>query len=320
MHPSSPRADIEAEAIDDLVTVRDWLRYGTSRFGLNDLVYGHGTANALDEAAFLILSALGLPIDSLDPWLDSRLTRSERMAIADLLQRRITTRKPAAYLTRTAWIRGRSFYVDERVIVPRSYIGELLDDRLSSVVADPGRVASVLDLCTGSGCLAILAAEAFPNAVVDAVDISPEALAVAARNIDDYDLADRVRPLRGDLFAPVADKQYDLIISNPPYVTTAAVQAFPPEYRAEPPLAHVGGVDGMDLVRRILDEAPRHLTPGGSLVLEIGSGRDIVEAEFGHLPLLWLDTVDSEGEVLALSTDAAPPKSAKPRTPRKAKA
>lgn len=321
MHHSPTRTDIEPEAVDDLITVRDWLRYATSRFNGNGLVYGHGTGGALDEAAFLILSALDLPIDNLEPWLEARLTRSERMSIANLLQRRITTRKPAAYLTRTAWIRGRSFYVDERVIVPRSYIGELLDDRLSAVVSDPGAVRSVLDLCTGSGCLAILAAEAFPAAVVDAVDISPDALAVASRNVADYGLEDRIRLFRGDLFAPLGDKRYDLVIANPPYVRMDAVREFPPEYRAEPELAHAGGTDGMDIVRRILKESPEHLEVGGALVVEVGSGRPVLEAEYPALPFLWLDTVESEGEVLALAADEVSPpaksaKTAKPAKPR----
>lgn len=318
------RADIEPEAIDDLITVRDWVRYGTSRFSINGLVYGHGTVSSLDEAAFLVLSALDLPIDHLDPWLDARLTRSERMGVADLLQRRITSRKPAAYLTRTAWIRGRSFYVDERVIVPRSYIGELIDEGLGGVVANAQAVRSVLDLCTGSGCLAILAAEAFPGAEIDAVDISPDALAVAARNVADYGLDDRINLIRGDLFASLGDKRYDLILSNPPYVTTASMQAFPPEYRAEPPLAHAGGIDGMEIVRRILNEAPAHLAPRGALIVEIGMGREIIEAENPELPFLWLDTAESQGEVLALTVaEAAAPakagKATKPRAPRKTK-
>jgi ribosomal protein L3 glutamine methyltransferase len=290
--------------IDDLLTVRDWLRYATSRFSAADLVFGHGTDTPIDEAAFIILSALHLPIDQLEPWLDARLTRSERGEIAGLIEARITTRKPAPYLVNAAWIRGRKFYVDERVIVPRSYIGELLDGGLSAVVADPEEVEHVLDLCTGSGCLAILAAFAFPNASVDAADISPDALDVAKRNVDDYGLADRVGLHKSDLFSGLGNQKYDLIISNPPYVTGEAVADFPPEYKAEPELAHFGGEDGMDLVRRILRDAARHLTPGGVLVVEIGMARETLETEYPDLPFLWLDTEQSEGELFALPAEA----------------
>ena len=290
--------------IDDLATIRDWLRYATSRFTAAGLVFGHGTETPLDEAAFLILSALHLPIDQLEPWLDARLTRDERTAIAGLVEARISTRRPAPYLVNAAWIKGHRFYVDERVIVPRSYIGELLVDGLSAVVADPEAVESVLDLCTGSGCLAILAALAFPNARVDAVDISPEALEVAQRNVADFGLADRVSLHRSDLFAGLGGRTYDLILSNPPYVTAAAVAAFPPEYSAEPQLAHLGGADGLDLVRRILADAAVHLDTEGMLVVEVGRARDALETEYPDLPFLWLDTEQSEGELFALPAAA----------------
>ena len=291
--------------LDDLATVRDWLRYATSRFASAGLVFGHGTETPLDEAAFLILSALHLPLDQLEPWLDARLTRGEREKVAALVGARITTRKPAPYLVNAAWIKGHKFYVDERVIVPRSYIGELLvDDGLSAVVADAESVESVLDLCTGSGCLAILAAAAFPEASVDAVDISAEALEVAGRNLADYGLADRVSLIRSDLLAGLGGRTYDLILSNPPYVTAAAVAAFPPEYGAEPQLAHLGGADGMDLVRRILAEAADYLNPDGMLVVEVGQARDTLETEYPDLSFLWLDTEQSEGELFAISAEA----------------
>lgn len=290
--------------IEDLATLRDWLRYATSRFAEAGLAFGHGTETPLDEAAFLILSALHLPIDQLEPWLEARLTRNERRTVAGLIEVRITTRKPAAYLVNAAWIKGHRFYVDERVIVPRSYIGELLDDGLSAVVADPDGVERVLDLCTGSSCLAILAALAFPNATVDAVDISADALEVAKRNVSDYGLEDRVTLYQSDLFAALGTKTYDLIISNPPYVTAAAVSSFPPEYKAEPQLAHFGGDDGMDLVRRILADAAVHLNPEGMCVVEIGMGRETLETEYPDVPFLWLDTEQSEGEVFALPADA----------------
>ncbi len=295
---------VTTTAVEDLATIRDWLRYATSRFTETGLAFGHGTETPLDEAAFLILTALHLPIDQLEPWLDARLTHAERQRLADLTEARISTRKPAPYLVNAAWIKGHRFYVDERVIVPRSYIGELLDDGLSAVVADPDGIESVLDLCTGSGCLAILAALAFPNAAVDAVDISADALEVAKRNVSDYGLGERVTLYRSDLFAALDAKTYDLIISNPPYVTAAAVSSFPPEYKAEPRLAHLGGDDGMDLVRRILADAAVHLNPEGMCVVEIGMGRETLETEYPDVPFLWLDTEQSEGELFALPADA----------------
>lgn len=295
---------VTTTAVEDLATIRDWLRYATSRFTEAGLAFGHGTETPLDEAAFLILTALHLPIDQLEPWLDARLTHAERQRLADLTEARISTRKPAPYLVNAAWIKGHRFYVDERVIVPRSYIGELLDDGLSAVVADPDGIESVLDLCTGSGCLAILAALAFPNAAVDAVDISADALEVAKRNVSDYGLGERVTLYRSDLFAALGAKAYDLILSNPPYVTAAAVSSFPPEYKAEPRLAHLGGDDGMDLVRRILADAAVHLNPEGMCVVEIGMGRETLETEYPDVPFLWLDTEQSEGELFALPADA----------------
>jgi ribosomal protein L3 glutamine methyltransferase len=284
-----------------LLTVRDWLRYATSRFTQAGLAFGHGTASALDEAAYLILHTLHLPIDQLDPWLDARLTLDERRALEAIVTKRITTRKPAPYLTNEAWVQGHAFYVDERVIVPRSYIGELMGGGLEGVVADADGVERVLDLCTGSGCLAVLAALRFPEAMVDASDVSADALAVAERNVATYGLGERVALVRSDLFAGLAGRTYDLILSNPPYVSAEAVAAFPPEYAAEPVLAHAGGEDGLDLVRRILAEAGRHLTADGTLVVEIGTGRDILQAEFPRLPFLWLDTAESQGEVFALA-------------------
>ncbi|MGL4395802.1 MAG: 50S ribosomal protein L3 N(5)-glutamine methyltransferase [Hyphomicrobium sp.] len=293
--------------LDDLATVRDWLRYGVSRFTGANLSYGHGTARALDDAAFLILETLNLPIDTLDPWLDCRLTRDERMRISDVFTRRIESRKPAAYLVNKAYIADNPFYVDERVIVPRSYIGELLcADRLATAVADAEDVRSVLELCTGSGCLAILAALAFPNARVVASDISRDALDVAARNVLDYDLLDRIALTQADGFDGLAAERFDLIIANPPYVTAAAVAAFPPEYRAEPELAHLGGEDGLALVHRILAGAARFLTPDGVLVMEVGDAQAALEAAYPTLPFIWLDTAESAGEVFMLAASDLP--------------
>jgi ribosomal protein L3 glutamine methyltransferase len=291
----------DTDIVDELHTVWDWLRYAVSRFREAELVYGHGTASALDEAAYLILHSLHLPIDQLDPWLDARLTMVERKAVHAIVDRRIATRKPAPYLTNEAWIQGHAFYVDERVIVPRSYVGELLGGGLAGVLSDAEAVHRVLDLCTGSGCLAVLAALAFPDATIDASDVSTDALAVAERNVATYRLEQRISLVHSDLFAKLAGRQYDLILSNPPYVGAEALAAFPPEYAAEPRLAHDGGEDGLDLVRRILAEAGDYLAADGAMAVEIGTGRDILEAEFPHLPFLWLDTAESEGEVFALT-------------------
>nr|WP_211113772.1 50S ribosomal protein L3 N(5)-glutamine methyltransferase [Azospirillum picis] len=289
-------------------TIRDFLRYGVSRFNEADLDYGHGTSSAYDEAAFLVLETLHLPIEQLDPYLDSRLTSAEREAVAGIIHARIDTRKPAPYLLNKAYIQGIPFYVDERVLVPRSYIGELLFSDLFggddfTVVEDPTAVERVLDLCTGSGCLAILAARIFPEAQVDAVDLSADALEVAKRNVADSGFEDRITLHQGDLFAPLKTRKYDVIITNPPYVDAQAMAALPPEYRAEPALALAGGDDGLDIVRRILKEAPKHLTPEGGLLCEFGTGREILEAEYPQLDFLWLETANSFGEVFWLTRD-----------------
>jgi ribosomal protein L3 glutamine methyltransferase len=294
---------MELAPVQQFSTVRDWLRYAVSRFRAADLCYGHGTSSAIDEAAYLILHTLQLPVDQLEPWLDAQLLLAERQALEKVIEARIVTRKPASYLTKEAWMQGHSFYVDERVIVPRSYIGELLADRLARIVPDPDAIERVLDICTGSGCLAILAALAFPAASIDASDISADALKVAERNVGDYGLDDRVSVRHSDLFTALAGRRYDLILANPPYVREAAIAAFPPEYAAEPRLAHAGGADGLDLVRRILAAGADHLLEDGVLLVEIGSGRALLEQQFPKLPFLWLDSANSEGEVLALRRD-----------------
>lgn len=287
---------------DGLFTIRDFLRYAVSEFRKANLVFGHGAADALDEAAFLILEALSLPVDDINPWLDARLTAGERERLAGLIAARVETRRPAPYLLGKAYIRGVPFYVDERVIVPRSYIGELLAGERFSLMRDPEGVSSVLDLCTGSGALAVLAALAFPNAEVCATDISADALAVARKNVAMHGLESRIMLFEGDLFAPLAGRRFDLIVTNPPYVDAEAMAGLPPEYRAEPALALAGGPDGLDVVRRILAEAPKYLAPDGGLLCEIGEGRDILEAEYPHLNFFWLDTEESEGEVFWLWT------------------
>lgn len=286
--------------LNELATLRDWLRWAVSRFNEAGLAFGHGTTNAYDEAAYLLLHALHLPLDRLEPFLDAHLAQSERGMLAQLFTRRIEDRVPAAYLTHEAWLGEFRFYVDERVVVPRSYLAELLPDALAPFVGDAAKVASALDLCTGSGCLAILLAHAYPNADVDAADISPEALAVAQRNVSDYGLADRINLVRSDLFSNLPEKSYDLVISNPPYVTTMAMESLPAEYRHEPPLALAAGDDGMDAVRTILRDAARFLSPDGVLVVEVGHNRDAAETAFPRLPFTWLATQDADDGVFLL--------------------
>ncbi len=301
------------DAAETLVTVRDFLRYAVTSFQRAGLHFGHGARDAIDEAAFLVLESLSLPIDDINPWLEARLTAEERTLLAARIEARVITRQPAAYLVNRAYMQGAPFYVDARVLVPRSFIGELLGAELSGpdgapLIPDPMGVRRILELCTGSGCLAILASRAFPNAFIDAVDISAEALAVARRNVDDYDLASRIALFEGDLYAPVAGRRYDLIIANPPYVDAAAMAALPPEYRAEPALALAGGADGLDIVRRIIDGASATLTPGGGLLCEIGAGREALESSYSELPFFWVDTEDSDGETFWINAADLRPK------------
>ncbi|WP_114857492.1 50S ribosomal protein L3 N(5)-glutamine methyltransferase [Azospirillum brasilense] len=310
---TKPSLDLTpADAATELRTVRDLIRYGVSRFTEADLDYGHGTTNAHDEAVFMVLEGLSLPIDQLDPYVDARLTLAERRKVADLLHARVETRKPASYLLNKAYIQGIPFYVDERVIVPRSYIGEILFSDLIggddfTLVEDPTEVERVLDLCTGSGCLAILAAQIFPEAHVDAVDLSADALEVAKRNVADSGFEDRIALHHGDLFAPLKNRKYDVIITNPPYVDAEAMANLPPEFRHEPQMALASGDDGLDIVRRILKEAPKHLTPEGGLLCEFGTGREILEAEYPDLDFFWVETANSFGEVFWLTRDQLKP-------------
>jgi ribosomal protein L3 glutamine methyltransferase len=294
MHPS-PRLELQ--------TLRDLIRYGVSRLNAAQVALGHGSDNAWDEAVYLTLHALHLPLDTLEPFLDARVLGEERDRVLDLIDRRVTERVPAAYLTNEAWLRGHRFYVDERVIVPRSPIAELLDEGLSPWVQDPLAVERVLDMCTGSGCLAILSALAFPCAHVDAVDLSPDALDVARRNVADYGLADRLDLHESNLFDNLPARQYDVIVCNPPYVNSGSMDALPQEYLHEPQLALAGGDDGMDLVRRILEAAPRFLAPEGVLVLEIGHERDFFEAAFPQLSPVWLNTEAASDQLLLLTRE-----------------
>jgi ribosomal protein L3 glutamine methyltransferase len=287
-------------------TVRDLLRYAVSRFSEAKLSFGHGSANAYDEAAYLILHTLHLPLDLLEPFLDARLTTAEIEAVLKVIERRAADRVPAAYITQEAWMHGYRFHVDERVIVPRSFIGELLQDGLQPYVEDPEQVGAVLELCTGSGCLAILAAHAFQNADVDAVDLSAPALEVATRNVMDYHLDDRIALFEGDLYAPLAERRYDVILSNPPYVNATSMQELPAEYRHEPEMALAGGADGMDIVRRIIADARNWLTEDGVLVVEIGNEREHVEAAFGGLDLVWLSTSAGDDNVFLIQASDLP--------------
>jgi ribosomal protein L3 glutamine methyltransferase len=292
----------------EFTTLRDILRYAVSRFSEAGLSYGHGTLNALDEAVFLILESLHLPIGDVNPFADARLTLPERRMLLARIAERIATRKPAPYLLRRAYIGAEAFYVDERVIIPRSFIGELLlsstiTGEASSLIPESAGISSVLDLCTGSGCLAILAAQRFSQAAIHAADLSNDALEVARINIAARRLESRVTLFQGDLYQPLGENHYDLILSNPPYVDAAAMAALPPEYRHEPATALAGGVDGLDIIRRILSDAPLHLTASGMLICEIGRGREILARDYPHLPFLWLETEHSEGEVFCLAAE-----------------
>jgi ribosomal protein L3 glutamine methyltransferase len=279
-----------------LITLADFFQFAVRRFRAARLAYGHGTTNAVDEAAFIVLEALHLPIHNIDPWLDLKPTAAERARLLTLIDARISLRMPAPYLLGAAYMRGVRFHIDRRALIPRSFIGDLLADHILPV-GEPHRVKRVLDLCTGSGCLAILAALAFPRARVDAVDMSAGALALARRNVAAHRLGDRITLHRGDLFQPLANQRYDLILTNPPYVDAMGMAGLPPEYRHEPRMALAAGQDGLDLVRRIVDEAPQHLTQSGGLCCEIGRGRKLLERAYPRLPFVWLDTEHSEGEV-----------------------
>ncbi len=287
----------------ELLTLRDWLRFAVSRFNEAGLFFGHGTGNAYDEAAYLVLHSLHLPLDRLEPFLDARLLPDEAERLASLLDRRIRERVPAPYLTREAWLHGYRFYVDERVIVPRSFLAPMILEHFQPWLVAPEDVHAALDLCTGSGCLAILLAETFPDARVDAVDLSSDALEVAARNLADYGLESQVRLQRGDLFAPLGEATYDLIVSNPPYVNAESVAALPPEYRHEPALALGSGADGLDATRSILRDAARHLNPGGLLAVEIGHNRTALEAAFPHLDFAWPQIEGGEDTVFVLTRE-----------------
>ena len=296
-------ADV-ATAATEFRTIRDMIRYAVSRFNAAGVCYGHGTTSSWDEAVFIVLEGLKLPIDQLEPYMDARLSHDERFFLARLIETRVTTRKPASYLLRRAYMQGVPFYVDERVIVPRSYLGEILHSDLL-MMGDGGEeersVRRILDLCTGSGCLAVLAAFAFPEAKVHAVDLSADALDVARKNVRNHSLEDRITLFEGDLFSPLGTHKYDLILTNPPYVDALSMQNLPPEFRHEPTMALASGEDGMDIIKRILEMAPDYLSEKGLLVCECGTGRSVLERDCPDLDFIWLETEDSFAEVFWLT-------------------
>lgn len=299
--PTILPAPDDPEAVTELHTVCDFVRYAVTRFTDSGLFFGHGTDNAFDEAAFMVLESLKLPIDTLEPYWNARLTSTERRCLVALIHERATTKKPAAYLLKKSYLQGYPFYVDERVIIPRSFIAEILcrADGFSRI-GDYEAVRSVLDLCTGSGSLAIIAANIFPGATVDAVDLSSDALDVAAINIRDYGLEDRVTLHKGDLFGPLTGKKYDLIITNPPYVDRQGMESLPPEFRHEPAMALAAGQDGLNIVHRILKEAPGYLNEHGGLLCELGRCGPDLEKAYKDKPFLWVGTENSSNEVFWL--------------------
>jgi ribosomal protein L3 glutamine methyltransferase len=295
---------IDAQA--NLRTIRDVLRYAVTRMNEGGIFFGHGHADAVDEALFLVLRSLQLPVDRADIFLDAFLTHAEINSLLQTLDQRVRKRVPAAYLVREAWLQGYRFYVDERAIIPRSFIAELLKDGLAPWVQKPDEIADVLDLCTGSGCLAVIAADVFGSAQVDAVDISPDALAVAKRNIADYQMTGRVHAVQSDLYSDLPSKRYDIILCNPPYVTDESIAALPREYQHEPKLALGGGADGMAIVRRVVRGARGYLKRGGLLFVEVGGGRVAAEQVLKDVPLTWLTTSDGDGTVFMARQEELP--------------
>ncbi len=278
----------------------DLIHHAAARLKKAKVAFAHGTSDPVAEAAFMVGETLKVHPDRVEALASRRVTAAQRKTVDDLIERRIVTRKPAAYLLHRIYMRGVPFFIDERAIVPRSYIGEILDDELFETLIDPGAVKSVLDLCTGSGCLAILAAMRFPKAKVDAADLSQDALAVAKKNVALHRMQRRVHLVQGDLFAPLRGRRYDLIVSNPPYVDARGMRGLPPECRHEPALAFDGGKDGIAIVRRIVDAAGQHLMPSGGLLCEVGRCRPALERAYPRTRFLWLDTAESEGEVFWL--------------------
>ena len=294
MYETAPLLD---DPIHNLKTIRDLYRWAITEMENADLSYGHGSPDAAEEASFLICRALKLPFERFETFFDAALTHNELVRLVHLIDRRVHDKTPTAYLLKEAWLTGHRFYIDERALIPRSYIAELLEEDLAPWIDDPYEVESVLDLCTGSGCLAILAQGTFPNARVTGSDISADALEVAKINRRDYGLEDDLELVQGDLFASLEGRRFELIITNPPYVTTASMARLPAEYRHEPALALSAGDDGMDVVRRILREAKDHLTENGMIIVEVGDGLEAVEAMYPGLPLTWLTVSGGDDQV-----------------------
>ena len=290
------------DVIDELVSLADYVRWGVSRFREADLYFGHGTNNALDDVFYLVRHALHLPHDITQYMIDARLTREERCAVVNLLMRRIDTRQPASYLTQEAWFAGLPFYVDERVLIPRSPIAELIEAGFEPWV-DASKVTHILDLCTGGGCIAIASALAFPFAQVDASDLSADALAVAEKNVQRHHVGDRLSLYQGDLFAAVKGQRYDIIVSNPPYVDAEDMAALPKEYHHEPELALASGQDGLDITRRILQQAKDYLTPEGILIVEVGNSAAALVEAYPQLPFTWLEFERGGTHVFLLTAD-----------------
>ncbi|MFM8233438.1 MAG: 50S ribosomal protein L3 N(5)-glutamine methyltransferase [Candidatus Methylopumilus sp.] len=279
----------QAQILAELSSIRDWLRYTVSQFESSDIFFGHGTSNAYDEAVWLIFGFLHLPHDTIENFLDASLTGKEKKDLLFLIEKRIKDKIPTAYLLNEAWLRDYKFYVDERVIVPRSLIAELLSENLYPWIDDPEKIFSALDLCSGSGCLGIMMAHSFQNAIIDLVDLSEKALQVAEININHYGLNDRTELIQSDLFDALQDKKYDLIISNPPYVNQASVDSFPMEFLKEPSMALGSGEEGLDHTIRIINEAKRYLNDDGILIVEIGHNKEVLLNKFPILKFQWLD-------------------------------
>ncbi len=287
---------------EELSTIRDWIRYAVSQFEASDIFYGHGADNSYDEAVWLIMSGLHLPMETLENFLDASITTLERKHLAYLIEQRVTKRVPTAYLVREAWLHDFKFYVDERVIVPRSFIAELLlDDSLSAWIEYPEMIERAADICTGSGCLGILLAHAFPSAAVDVIDISPDAIAVSNINITNYGLKEQVTAIQSDIFSALAGKTYDVIISNPPYVDAPSMAALPTEYRNEPQLALGSGDAGLDHTHTLLREAAHYLSDEGILIVEIGHNRDALLEAYPEVSFVWLDTSGGDQFVFLLT-------------------
>ena len=287
---------------NNLSTIRDLIRHATTAFAEHEVHLGQGTETHFDEACFLVLRTLSLPLNSLDIFLDATLTPAEIQKTLQHIDKRAKEKVPAAYILNEAWLREYKFYVNEDVLIPRSHIADLLFDQIDVWIANPDSVEQILDLCTGSGCLAILAAHQFLDAKVVASDVSQAALSVCATNIESYELAGQITSIQSDLFTDI-NQQFDLIISNPPYVDQKSIDALPPEFEKEPQIALAGGEEGIDLVQQIIRQAPDYLTPNGTLIVEVGRDRAAIEAKFPKVPFTWIETQSGRDFVFLVSRE-----------------